>query len=135
MKLRRACKCLRFYCQFSIPEGKILRQIAKKRQGHYGLDPEAAEQPRNLAGYISVLEGGQIEFQAMPDDSPFLNRTLAEIALKNSADVMVVGVIRHERIRYGVSGDFRLQAGDTLLLLGEEEDERKARELLHGHTV
>ncbi len=121
--------------QFSIPEGKSLRQIAKKRQGHYGLDPEAANPPRNLSGYISVLEGGQIEFQAMPDDSPLLNKSLAEIALKNTANVMVVGVIRHERIHYGVSGDFRLQAGDTLMLLGEQDDVHKARELLHGHPL
>ena len=121
--------------QFSIPEGQNLRQIATMRQGHYGSARGATDQPRNLAGYISVLEGGQIEFQAMPDDSPLLDQTLAEIALQNEVNVMVVGVIRHERIHYGVSGNFRLQAGDTLMLLGEPDDVGKARELLHGHSL
>jgi Trk K+ transport system NAD-binding subunit len=55
--------------------------------------------------------------------------------MKDVAEVMVVGVIRHERIHYGVSGSFRLQAGDTLMLLGEPEAVAKARELLHGHSL
>lgn len=71
----------------------------------------------------------------MPDDSPLLNQTLAEIALKNIVDVMVVGIIRHERIHYGVSGSFRLEKGDTLMLLGEPDAVAKTRELLHGHPI
>jgi CPA2 family monovalent cation:H+ antiporter-2 len=130
--LRMAAVLLR---QFSIPEGQSLRQIAALRQEHYGSSRAGSEPSRNLAGYISVLEGGQIEFQAMPDDSPLLNQTLAEIAMKDVAEVMVVGVIRHERIHYGVSGSFRLLAGDTLMLLGEPEAVAKARELLHGHPL
>ena len=121
--------------QFSISEGQSFRQIAALRQEHYGSALDETGPARNLAGYLSVLEGGQIEFQAMPDDSPLLNQTLAEIALKDTAEVMVVGVIRQERIQYGVSGSFRLQAGDTLMLLGEPEAVEKARELLHGHSL
>ncbi len=130
--LRMAAVLLR---KFSISEGQSLRQIAALRQEHYGSARTDSGPSGNLAGYISVLEGGAIEFQAMPDDSPLLNQTLAEIALKDYADVMVVGVIRHERIHYGVSGNFRLEKGDTLMLLGEPDAVAKARELLHGHPL
>lgn len=121
--------------RFAISEGKTLRQIATMRQEHYGSALGGTEQSRNLAGYLSVLEGGQIEFQAMPDDSPLLGQTLADAPLKEQANVMVVGVIRQDRIQYGVSGSFRLQAGDTLMLLGEPEAVEIARELLHGHPL
>jgi len=121
--------------RFSISEGQSLRQISTLRQEHYGSARAGSEPPRNLAGYLSVLEGGEIEFQAVPDDSPLLNKTLAEIAMKSVADVMVVGVIRQERIHYGIAGSFSLQAGDTLMLLGDPEAVKKARELLHGHAI
>ena len=45
---------------------------------------------------------------------------------------MVLGVLRHERTIYNVSPNFQLEQGDTLILLGSEEEIQRAREMLHG---
>lgn len=53
--LRMAAVLLR---RFSISEGKSLRQIAALRQEHYGSARADSGPSGNLAGYLSVLEGG-----------------------------------------------------------------------------
>ncbi|HUT60893.1 MAG TPA: TrkA C-terminal domain-containing protein, partial [Phycisphaerae bacterium] len=52
-------------------------------------------------------------------DSPLVGKTLAELALRRHAGVLVVAVRRAggEAI-YTPGSDFRLQAGDTLVLVG-----------------
>ena len=45
-----------------------------------------------------------------------------------------MGVIRHERVIYSPSADLRLEIGDTLMLLGDQQDIQQAREFLHGHA-
>ena len=117
--------------RFSLNEGRILHVLSELRQQHYA-SLMGADAP--LHG-LSVLEGGQLDYLAVPDDSPGLGRSLAEIDLRNSTGVTVVGAIRQERTIYSPSGAFRIEPGDTLMLLGSREDLRRAGELLHGHPV
>ena len=84
---------------------------------------------------LSLLEGGQLEYQAVPNDSPFLGASLAGIDLRKLTGVTVVGVIRQERTIYNPAGSFCIEQGDTLMLLGSSEDVLRANELLHGHPV
>ncbi|PLX82388.1 MAG: hypothetical protein C0617_14860 [Desulfuromonas sp.] len=121
--------------RFSVPEGQTLKVLAHLRQEHYQDLRTPASPPANLSGYLSVLEGGKVEFQAVPDDSPCLHRSLAEIDLRRQTGVTVVGVIRHERTIYGPGPGLHLEPGDTLMLIGEPEDVLQARELLHGHPL
>jgi len=118
-----------------IAEGRTLKLLATLRQEHYGRLRTPGDAPPNLAGYLSVLEGAQIEFQALPADSPCLGRSLGELGFRNQTGATVVGVIRHERVNYGPNADLILQAGDTLLLLGTVENIQRAQELLHGHPL
>lgn len=117
--------------RFNMNEGRILHAIAKLRQKHYN-SMVAANTP---AQGLSVLDGGLLEYQAVPDDSPHLNATLAEIDLRNLAGVTVVGIIRKERTIYSPAGSFRIEKGDTLMLLGSSDDMLKAGEILHGHPL
>jgi K+/H+ antiporter YhaU regulatory subunit KhtT len=48
---------------------------------------------------------------------------------------MVMGVIRSERTLYNVPPDLCLERGDTLMLLGNAEEIRRARNLLHGEMA
>lgn len=116
---------------FDLNEGRILHAISQLRQQHYN-SMVAANAP---AHGLSVLDGGLLEYQALPDDSPYLNATLAEIDLRNQSGVTVVGIIRKERTIYSPSGSFRIEQGDTLMLLGANDDILQASEVLHGHPL
>ena len=117
--------------RFNLSEGRILHVLAKLRQQHYS-SMVATDTPNHG---LSVLEGGRLEYQAMPDDSPYLGASLAEIDLRNQTGVTVVGIIRQERTIYSPSGTFRLEHGDTLMLLGNEDGVLHAIEQLHGHPL
>ncbi len=114
--------------RFSLSEGRILHVLADLRQQHYASLTRGDAPPHGL----SVLEGGQLDYLAVPEDSPGLGTSLAEINLRNRTGVTVVGVIRQERTIYSPAGSFRIEQGDTLMLLGSREDLRRAGELLHG---
>ena len=117
--------------RFNMNEGRILHAISQLRQQHYN-SMVAANAP---AHGLSVLDSGRLEYQALPDDSPYLNASLAEIDLRNQAGVTVVGVIRKERTIYNPSGSFRIEQGDTLMLLGNSDEVLQASECLHGHPL
>jgi len=121
--------------RFTIPEGKTLKLIASLRQEHYGGLREPTIPPADLAGYLSVLQGGRIEFRPLPQGSPCLGRTLAELQFRSRTGAMVVGVVRNERILYNPTAELRLEKGDTLMLLGAGEDLDRAGQLLHGELA
>ncbi len=118
--------------RFGVPEGRILKQLTTMRAEHYGRLRRLQATPANLAGYLSVLEGGQLEFEAVPDDSACLGKSLAEIEFRSRTGATVVGVIRKEQVLYSPTADFRLGKGDRLLLLGDADSVRKTRELLQA---
>lgn len=117
--------------RFDLSEGRILHMLSELRQEHYASMVCAGAQPYGL----SLLAGGQLEFQALPDDSPWLGASLVEIDLRNRIGVTVVGVIRKERTIYNPAGSFRLDQGDTLMLLGTREDVQRVGEVLHGDPL
>jgi len=117
--------------RFKRSEGRILHVLSELRQKHYSSMVHTDAPSHGL----SLLEGGQIEYQAVPDDSPFLGASLAGIDLRKLTGVTVVGVIRQERTIYNPAGSFCVEQGDTLMLLGSSEDVLRASELLHGHPV
>ncbi|HKJ05660.1 MAG TPA: TrkA C-terminal domain-containing protein, partial [Geopsychrobacteraceae bacterium] len=64
---------------------------------------------------------------------PFLGASLAEIDLRNRTGTTVVGIIRKERTIYSPAASVRIEQGDTLMLLGSDDNVNQAGELLHGH--
>lgn len=117
--------------RFNHSEGRILHVLSTLRQEHY-TSMLGADAPTHG---LSVLEGGQLEYQAMPDDSPYLGASLIEIDLRNRTGATVVGVIRKERTIYSPTGSLRIEQGDTLMLLGSKKNVAQAGKLLHGHSL
>jgi CPA2 family monovalent cation:H+ antiporter-2 len=120
--------------RFGVAEGRIMLHLARMRREHYSRLRPGGREKAGETRPLSVLEGGQIEFQAVPEDSPCLDRSLADLAFRSRTGAMVMGVIRRERTLYNISPDLRLERGDTLMLLGSAEEIQRARELLHGKS-
>ena len=121
--------------QFQVPEGRVLKLLSALSNEHHQRYRQSSLETRNLTGYLYVLDGGEIEIQAVPDDSPCLGQSLAELDFRAQTGASVVGVVRQERVIYSPSADLQLETGDTLMLLGEDHDIRSAREFLHGHPL
>jgi len=120
---------------FQVPEGRVLKILSSLRDEHQRRYERQDSQSSNLTGYLSVLEGGEIEIQAVPDDSPHIGRTLAELNFRAVTGTTVMGVIRNERVIYSPSAELRLETGDTLMLIGEEQGFQITRAFLHGQSI
>ena len=121
--------------EFQVPEGRVLKILSALRDEHRRRYQKLDSQTSNLTGYLSVLEGGEIEIQAVPDDSPHIGKTLAELNFRAVTGTTVMGVIRSERVIYSPPAELRLEVGDTLMLLGEEEKFNNAKAFLHGQAI
>ena len=118
--------------EFQVPEGRVLKILSALRDEHQRRYEKQDGQPANLAGYLSVLEGGEMEILAVPDNSPRIGRTLAELNFRAATGTTVMGVVRNERVIYSPSAELRLENGDTLMLIGDVENFQQARDFLHG---
>ena len=121
--------------RYNVPEGRVLKVLSSLREEHSQRYQHREGNTKNLTGYLSVLEGGEIEIQAVPESSPCLGRTLAELNFRAATGASIMGIIRSERVIYNPPADLQLETGDTLILLGEDDNIRKARELVHGHST
>lgn len=121
--------------RYNVPEGRVLKVLSSLREEHSQRYQYREGKTKNLTGYLSVLEGGEIEIQAVPETSPCLGKTLAELNFRAATGASIMGIIRSERVIYNPPADLQLETGDTLILLGEDDNIRKARELVHGHTT
>ena len=120
--------------RFNVPEGRVLKILSSLRNEHNQRYQQQGE-ARNLTGYLSVLDDGEIELQAVPDDSPCLGKTLAELNFRVKTGTTVMGVVRQEHVIYSPSAELRLEEGDTLmLLLADDATLQRARDFLHGHN-
>ncbi len=70
--------------KLNVPDGRVLKILSAMRDEHHQNYQQRNQPSRHLTGYLSVLEGGEIEIQAVPDDSPCLGRTLAELNFRGS---------------------------------------------------
>lgn len=118
---------------FKVPEGRSLKILAGLRDDHHKRFRKETLGVRDLTGYLSVLDGGEIEIQAVPDDSPCLGKSLAELHFRASTGCTVCGLVRQERVTYNPPAVLELEKGDTLMLLGTSEDILKARNFLHNY--
>lgn len=67
------------------------------------------------------VEGLTLEWVSIGKASPAAGRTLAEIGLRSRTGASVVAVVRGEETINSPRADFRLEAGDTVVLIGSPE--------------
>ena len=120
---------------FRASEGRILKILDEIRDEHHLRYRKPDKPSSKLPSYLSVMNGAEVELQAVPDDSPHFGRTLAELDFRAATGTTVIGVIRNERTTHNPGPHLHLERGDTLMLLGDPDSIHKARELLHGHPL
>ena len=82
----------------------------------------------NLLDFVPL--GGDYQVMEVKLPTPFSGHTLAEVNLRARYNVFVISVLRPEPegMHFLPGPDFRLQAGDALLMIGREKDLQRVQE-------
>jgi len=116
--------------RYHIPRNLISLQVEMIRQGHYGMLRGLRLRGKQLDELNRFLVGITADIYMILDGSPGLGKTLAEIDLQNTSGATVIAVVRDGKYFYRFDVDFRLAAGDMLVLLGAHKALDDASQIL-----
>ncbi|MGB9835490.1 MAG: TrkA C-terminal domain-containing protein, partial [Candidatus Saccharicenans sp.] len=119
--------------KYHLPRNIINTQVQIIRGERYGILRGARSSSRRLTEKIyDYLEAGVVETFLVPEDSWINGKTLGEIDLRGKTGVTVIAVVRNEKTHSGPGADFRLEARDILVLVGDHQAMDRAFEYLEG---
>ena len=115
---------------YKMPQDFVLKKAAQIRREGYALlrRSESPELSHHLHG--GTLTDTEVETCRIDDDSPALEKTLAEIALNPRTGASVIAWTRAGVTEANPSETTQLMAGDILVLLGSRAQIRQAMEHL-----
>lgn len=90
----------------------------------------AYERPKIVEDLEMALGELQIEWVAVPDDSPLIGKTLAQCAFRAATGITVIAILREPEPVSGARPEDVIQQGDTLVTVGKAGQYRAFRELL-----
>jgi TrkA domain protein len=92
----------------------------------------AYERPKIIEDLELALGELQIEWIAVPDDSPTIGRTLTDCAFRARTGITVIAILREPEPITGARPDDVIQTGDTLVTVGKAGQYPAFRRLLHA---
>ncbi|MGQ9802071.1 MAG: cation:proton antiporter domain-containing protein [Candidatus Saccharicenans sp.] len=108
--------------KYHLPRNIINTQVQVIRGERYGILRGARSSSRRLTEKIyDYLEAGVVETFLVPEDSWINGRTLGEIDLRGKTGVTVIAVVRGDKTHSGPGANFRLEARDILVLVGDHQ--------------
>jgi TrkA domain protein len=95
----------------------------------------AYERPTIVEDLEMALGELLIEWEPVPDSSPWIGKTLAEIGFRAKTGITVIAILREPEPVTGATPDDVLQQGDTLVTVGKGGQYAAFRKLLVGEPV
>ena len=92
----------------------------------------AYERPQIVEDLEMALGELQIEWIPVPDDSPWIGKTLAESAFRAKAGITVIAILRQPEPVAGAQPTDTIERGDTLVTVGKAGQYPAFRRLLGG---
>ena len=92
----------------------------------------AYERPKIVEDLDIALGELLIEWEAVPDTSPWIGKTLAESGFRAKTGVTIIAILREPEPVTGAQPDDVIQQGDTLVTVGKAGQYGKFRKLLAG---
>ncbi|MGH7701071.1 MAG: cation:proton antiporter [Gemmatimonadales bacterium] len=117
---------------YAVPPADVDRLVDEIRASHYqALRPGAA--PRLvLTGALGAMPQMAVEQIALGAGAPAAGRSLAQLALRSKTGALVLSIRREERDHPTPDPNFRLAAGDVLVVVGQPQQLAAARRVLAG---
>jgi TrkA domain protein len=92
----------------------------------------AYERPKIVDDLEIALGELQIEWVPVPDDSPWIGKTLAECAFRATTGITIIAILREPEPITGAQPDDTIEQGDTLVTVGKAGQYRAFRRVLAG---
>jgi CPA2 family monovalent cation:H+ antiporter-2 len=116
--------------EFAVPDNVVDQQIKLVRAGRYGM-LRGRQADRTLRKeWMQVLEAAVTQTFLLEGESPACGRTIRELDLRARTGLTIVAVTRAGRPTTNPSPDFRLEAGDVLVLVGTHQQLDEGRAFL-----
>ena len=92
----------------------------------------AYERPKIVDDLEMALGELMIEWVPVPDDSPWIGKTLAECGFRAKTGVTIIAILREPEPISGAQPDHSIERGDTLVTVGKAGQYAAFRRLLTG---
>jgi TrkA domain protein len=95
----------------------------------------AYERPKIVDDLEMALGELMIEWVPVPDDSPWIGKTLAECGFRAKTGVTIIAILREPEPISGAQPDHTIELGDTLVTVGKAGQYRAFRQLLASGPI
>jgi CPA2 family monovalent cation:H+ antiporter-2 len=117
--------------RLGFPLSEVQRYSDLVRREHYDVAINTAAEQQALQQMIDAVNGIEISWHSLTEDSTLAGCTLAEAGLRERTGASIVAILRNGHITPNPKSQTVLQADDRVGLIGEPEQIAAARALLH----
>jgi CPA2 family monovalent cation:H+ antiporter-2 len=123
----------RVLAHYNVAREDIDRLVAEIRSSHYQALRPGDQRPRlTLSSALGAMPQMHVERIALAAAAPVVGQTLAETGLRSRTGALVLAVRRGESDLATPDANFKLAAGDVLVVVGQPQQLRGAYSLLTG---
>jgi CPA2 family monovalent cation:H+ antiporter-2 len=116
--------------EFGVPDNVIEQQVSLVRSGRYAMLRGRPTDRALRAEWLRVLEAAVTQTFWLTDSSPACGRTIRELDLRAQTGALIVAITRAGQPTANPPPDFRLDAGDVLVLVGTHRQLDAAKGML-----
>ncbi|MFW6160077.1 MAG: cation:proton antiporter [Acidobacteriota bacterium] len=120
--------------EFHIPRNIINAQVKLIRSECYGMLRGVAKTRRSMEKITELLKAGTTETFLIHRDSPAAGKTLKELDLRQKTGATIIALVRDEKSFASPSPDFKINEGDTLVLVASHQDMDRAFNFLDSKS-
>jgi K+/H+ antiporter YhaU regulatory subunit KhtT len=118
---------------YNVAREEIERLVTEIRSSHYQALRSGGQRPRlTLSGALGAMPQMHVERISLAAAAPVVGQTLAETGLRSRTGALVLAVRRGESDLATPDANFKLAAGDVLVVVGQPQQLRGAYSLLTG---
>ncbi len=122
----------RVLAHYNVPREEIERLVGEIRASHYEALRPGARRRLTLTGTFRAIPQMEVERIVLDANAPVVGQTIAETALRSRTGALILAVRRGDSDLATPDADFRLEAGDVLVVVGQPQQIQSAHRLLTG---
>ncbi len=122
----------RVLAHYNVAREEIERLVSEIRASHYQALRPGARPRLTLTGTLSRMPQMHVERIVLAANAPAVGLTVAETALRSKTGALILALRRGESDLATPDADFRLEAGDVLVVVGQAPQIKSAYRLLAG---